>query len=180
MQLHEIKRKNKSRLKKRVGRGGIRGKTSGRGHKGQNARAGHRVRPEIRDMIKKLPKLRGHGVNRSRTVNSSVVKPFPVNLSVLEENFSNGDKVNPKSLVSIGVVSKKKGKIPSVKILGTGIITKKLEISNCTISNGARLQIEKVGGIINEREKVVHRARKTTKEIRNSSSVGGAILRSEK
>jgi len=80
MQLHELKRKTKAKTKKRVGRGGIRGKTSGRGHKGQNARAGHRVRPEIRDMFKKLPKLRGHGVNRARTVNSSVVKPTPINL----------------------------------------------------------------------------------------------------
>ena len=57
--------------KRRVGRGGKRGKTSGRGHKGQRQHGGHGVRPELRDMIKKLPKLRGHGINRSRTVNSA-------------------------------------------------------------------------------------------------------------
>ncbi len=39
-----------------IGRGGKRGKTSGRGHKGQNARAGTSKRPEMRDIIKKLPK----------------------------------------------------------------------------------------------------------------------------
>lgn len=148
MQLHELKRKTKAKTKKRVGRGGLRGKTSGRGHKGQNARAGHRVRPEIRDMIKKLPKLRGHGVNRARTVNSSVVKPTPINLAVLEENFSNGDKVNPKVLVSLGLVDKKKGRIPKVKILGTGTLSKKLEISNFTISESAKAQVEKAGGKI--------------------------------
>jgi large subunit ribosomal protein L15 len=146
MQLHELKRKTKTKSKKRVGRGGLRGKTSGRGHKGQNARAGHRVRPEIRDMIKKLPKLRGHGVNRSRTVNSSVVKPTPINLTVLEENFSNGDKVNPKVLVSVGLVDKKKGKLPKVKILGVGTLSKKLEVSNCAISESAKAQVEKAGG----------------------------------
>lgn len=146
MQLHELKRNTKSKTKKRVGRGGLRGKTSGRGHKGQNARAGHKVRPEIRDMIKKLPKLRGHGINRSRTVNSSVVKPTPINLTVLEENFSNGDKVNPKVLVSLGLVDRKKGRIPKIKILGTGALSKKLEISNFTISENAKAQVEKAGG----------------------------------
>jgi large subunit ribosomal protein L15 len=146
MQLHELKRKTKTKSKKRVGRGGLRGKTSGRGHKGQNARAGHSVRPEIRDMIKKLPKLRGHGVNRSRTVNSSIVKPTPINLSTLEENFGDGDKVNPKTLVSNGLVNKKKGRIPAVKILGTGTLSKKLEVSKCTISESAKAQIEKAGG----------------------------------
>ncbi len=148
MQLHELKRKTKAKSKKRVGRGGLRGKTSGRGHKGQKARAGHSIRPEIRDMIKKLPKLRGHGVNRSRTVNSSVVKPTPINLKVLEENFGNGDKVNPKVLVSAGLIDKKKGRIPKIKILGTGEITKKLEVSDFTISESAKGKIEKAGGSV--------------------------------
>jgi len=44
-----------------VGRGGKRGKTAGRGTKGQNARAGRKKRPELRDIIKKLPKRRGYG-----------------------------------------------------------------------------------------------------------------------
>lgn len=146
MQLHQLKRKTKAKTKKRVGRGGARGKTSGRGHKGQKARAGHRIRPEIRDMIKKLPKLRGHGINRARTVNSSIVKPTPINLRVLEENFSNGDKVNPKVLVSAGLVDKRKGRIPKVKILGTGTLSKKLKVSNCAISESAKAQVEKAGG----------------------------------
>jgi len=146
MQLHELQRKTKAKTKKRIGRGGLRGKTSGRGHKGQKARAGHSLRPEIRDMIKKLPKLRGHGVNRSRTVNSSVVKPTPINLTLLEENFSDGDKVNPKVLVSLGLLDKKKGRIPKVKILGKGTLSKKLEVSGFTISESAKAQVEKAGG----------------------------------
>lgn len=61
MQLHNLK-KNSSRKKSRqVGRGGKRGKTSGRGTKGQNARAGRKKRPEMRDTIKRIPKLRGRG-----------------------------------------------------------------------------------------------------------------------
>jgi ribosomal protein L15 len=61
MQFHTLKSKTKRRHARQVGRGGTRGKTSGRGTKGQNARAGHKKRPELRDFIKRVPKLRGRG-----------------------------------------------------------------------------------------------------------------------
>lgn len=61
MQFHTLKVKTKRRRARQVGRGGTRGKTSGRGTKGQNARAGHKKRPELRDFIKRIPKLRGRG-----------------------------------------------------------------------------------------------------------------------
>ena len=55
---------------RRVGRGqsSTRGKQSGRGGKGQTARAGAKIRPALRDIIKKIPKRRGYGKNRGRTV----------------------------------------------------------------------------------------------------------------
>ena len=63
MQFHNLKSKTPRKKSKQVGRGGTRGKTAGRGTKGQNARAGHKKRPELRDFIKRFPKLRGRGVN---------------------------------------------------------------------------------------------------------------------
>ena len=63
MQFHSLKRKTPNKKSKQVGRGGTRGKTSGRGTKGQNARAGRKKRPELRDFIKRVPKLRGRGKN---------------------------------------------------------------------------------------------------------------------
>jgi ribosomal protein L15 len=63
MQFHSLKRKTANKKSKPVGRGGTRGKTSGRGTKGQNARAGRKKRPELRDFIKRVPKLRGRGVH---------------------------------------------------------------------------------------------------------------------
>ena len=63
MQFHTLKPKTRRKKSKTVGRGGTRGKTSGRGTKGQNARAGHKKRPELRDFIKRIPKLRGRGKN---------------------------------------------------------------------------------------------------------------------
>lgn len=61
MQFHNLIAKTKRKYAKQVGRGGTRGKTSGRGTKGQNARAGRKKRPEMRDIIKRIPKLRGRG-----------------------------------------------------------------------------------------------------------------------
>ncbi|MDQ3244822.1 MAG: hypothetical protein M3P22_00520 [bacterium] len=63
MQIHELKRKNKNKKDRIVGRGGKHAKTAGRGGKGQTARAGNKRRPELRDIIKKLPKLRGYKFN---------------------------------------------------------------------------------------------------------------------
>jgi len=63
MQWNNLKPRTKRKRSAQVGRGGKRGKTSGRGTKGQNARAGRKKRPEIRDFIKRFPKLRGRGKN---------------------------------------------------------------------------------------------------------------------
>jgi ribosomal protein L15 len=66
MQTHNLKRLHKNKKDRLVGRGGKHAKTSGRGGKGQTARAGNKRRPELRDIIKKLPKLRGYQFNSIR------------------------------------------------------------------------------------------------------------------
>lgn len=146
MQLHELKPTSVRKTAKRIGRGGKRGKTSGRGGKGQTARAGNSTRPEMREQIKKLPKLRGHGVNRARTVNSERELPVVVNVARLEAIYSAGDTVSPKTLVEHGIVSKSAKKLPKVKILATGEITKKVNVENCQVSKTAKEKIEKAGG----------------------------------
>ena len=60
MQIHNLKRIHKNKKDRIVGRGGRHGKTSGRGGKGQTARSGNKRRPELRDIIKRLPKNRGY------------------------------------------------------------------------------------------------------------------------
>jgi large subunit ribosomal protein L15 len=146
MQLHELKPTAPRKTAKRIGRGGKRGKTSGRGGKGQTARAGNSTRPEMRDFIKKLPKLRGFGKNRARTVNSERVRPVAVNLAKLEAAYTAGDSVSPKTLVMKGVISTISKKVPLVKILATGELTKALTFESCEISAAALAKIEKAGG----------------------------------
>ena len=137
-----------TRSKPSVGRGGKRGKTSGRGTKGQNARAGHKKRPELRDIIKKLPKRRGYGKNRARTVWGARPRPIEVTLRQLESAFASGEAVNPKILAEKRVFRASHGAAPVVKIIATGDLTKKLTISGCKISSGAKVAVEKVGGSV--------------------------------
>lgn len=147
MQLHELKPTTPRKTAKRVGRGGKRGKTSGKGHKGQAARAGNSTRPEMREIIKKLPKLRGHGVNRARTVNSERVLPTVVNVSALEV-LEAGITVTPKTLVAAGIIETVRRRAPKVKILGNGSLTKKLVIEDCQVSGTAKEKIEAAGGSV--------------------------------
>ncbi len=148
MQINNIKSATPQKDKKRIGRGGKRGKTSGRGGKGQTARTGNSGRPEMRDIIKRLPKLRGHGKNRSRTVNSERVLPTVVNLDALETTFEGGSQITPATILSAGLIHRVGGRVPQVKLLGTGALTKKFTVSGCTFSASAREKIEKVGGTI--------------------------------
>ncbi len=142
MQLHQIKRKNPNKKSVKIGRGGKRGKTSGRGHKGQNARAGTSKRPEMRDIIKKLPKLRGYRFK------SFQVRPAVINLELIEKNFSNGDKITPAILVEKALIEKRSGRVPVVKILSKGEITKKVIISECLFSKTTKEKVKKIGGEI--------------------------------
>lgn len=120
LQVHQIP----FRLKKgkRIGRGGKRGTYSGRGMKGQKARAGRRIKPMVRELILRLPKLRGTGNLRPK---ERVV--FEVNLDQIDKVYQEGEKVSLQSLEQ-----KKLLRIPKsikryqVKILGRGQLRKKL------------------------------------------------------
>lgn len=142
MQIHEIKPKHKRKKKKRVGRGGKRGTYSGRGLKGQKARAGHKMQPIIRELIKKYPKLRGYRFN-PRALDRAIV-----NVGVLEKKFEKGDEITPQVLIKKKIIRKIKGRVPKVKILGEGKLTKALMIKDCIVSKQAREKIEKAGGTI--------------------------------
>ncbi len=142
MQMHNIKRNTKRKLSRQRGRGGKRGKTSGRGTKGMLARAGYKRRPEMRDIIKRLPKLRGYNFNSIET------KPVTIDIVVIDKAFSAGDTVSPKILIEKGLIKTVSGKVPAVKILGKGKVSKKLIYSGCLISASVKEQIEKNGGSV--------------------------------
>jgi large subunit ribosomal protein L15 len=145
MQLHNLQPTHKFKKSQQVGRGGRRGKTSGKGTKGQNARAGRKKRPELRDLIKKIPKLRGRGVNINRPMTDA---KLVANLSSIEAAFSTGDVVSPETLLKNGLIEVRNGKITAIKILGDGELTKKIIFKGVAVSASAKTKIEKAGGKI--------------------------------
>lgn len=149
MQMNQLKRNTPRKRSVQIGRGGTRGKTAGHGHKGQKQHGRHGIRPEIRDFIKKLPKLRGRGVNSNLSIKT---KPEIVNVSDLESIFDAGSVVNPQTLFEKELVRRQHGKMPTVKILGNGDLSKKLTIENCLVSKEAKDKIEKAGGSISTKE----------------------------
>jgi len=142
MQIHELKPKHKTRAKKRIGRGGKHGTFSGKGMKGQSSRAGRKMVPMIRELIKKYPKLKGY---RAFVLPKDYVV---VNLDVLEKNSKDGETINPENLLNKGIVRMMKGKTPGIKILGKGKISKKIIVEKCKLSKSAKEAIEKAGGKI--------------------------------
>lgn len=145
MQLHELKRATPNKTAKRVGRGGGRGKTSGRGTKGQKARAGHSIRPDIREQLKKLPKRRGRGIQGLLSIQA---KPAIVNVATLEAAFAAGDTITPSVLLERGLVRTARKATPAVKVLGDGELTKKLVVVGCVVSASAKTKIEQAGGSV--------------------------------
>ena len=145
MQLHSLKRKTPNKKPRYVARGGKRGKTAGRGTKGQSARAGNKKRPEIRDTIKRLPKLRGRGKNSFKSIET---KPAVMNLGAIDAMFAAGAIISPEVLVEKQLVRRMNGIAPRVKILANGEVTKKFTFKNVIVSESAKAKIEKAGGTI--------------------------------
>lgn len=133
--------------RKRVGRGGSRGGTSGKGHKGQKARSGGYVRIGFEGgqmpLFRRLPK---RGFNNTEFSRVSRV----ISIGRLDELFADGAVITKEELVVIGALKLKKDAPESkqyiLKILGDGTLTKKLTIHADAFSESARKAIENAGG----------------------------------
>ena len=141
MKLHDMKPAEGARkARKRIGRGigSGTGKTSGRGHKGQNARSGGGVRLGFEGgqipLFQRLPKRGFTNINRKEYA--------IVNLDVLNR-FDEGTEVSPELLIETGIVSNEKS---GIKILGNGTLEKKITVKAHKFSASAKEAIEKAGG----------------------------------
>jgi large subunit ribosomal protein L15 len=142
MNLHDIHRgikKHKKRLRIGRGIGSGRGKTAGRGHKGQGQLAGWTAHPAFEGgqmpLVRRVPK-RGFNNRWAKTIKT-------VNVGELEGWFDPGAEVTLESLKASGKV---KGRFDQLKILGDGELTKKLKISAHRFSGSALEKIKAAGG----------------------------------
>ena len=150
MNLHTLKpSKGQTHRVKRLGCGESsgHGKTSGKGHKGQKARSGGSLRLGFEGgqmpLIRRIPK---RGFNNAEFKTQYAI----VNLSSLEA-FADGATVDEASLLKAKLI---RGTFDGVKVLGNGVLTKKLIVTADKISASAREKIEKAGGSIVEKTKV--------------------------
>ena len=141
MKLHELSpAEGSTQVAKRKGRGIAtgNGKTAGRGHNGQNSRAGGGTRIGFEGgqmpLVRRLPK---------RGFNNMFAKPMvSVNVSALEQ-FESGSTVTVENLINAGLISKPKH---GLKILAGGDLTKKLTVRASAFSESAKAKIEAAGG----------------------------------
>ena len=145
MQLQDVKpRPGAKTRRKRIGCGESsgHGKTSGKGNKGQMARAGRGIRPGVEGgqmpMHRRLPKK---GFNNKQFKDTFEV----VNVGELNDLFQDGAVINDAALREVGLVSRN---CDFIKILGTGELARKLTIEGAKVSATAREKIEKAGGSI--------------------------------
>lgn len=130
--------------KKRLGRGMAsgNGKTSGKGHKGQNARSGGGVRPGFEGgqlpFHRRLPKRGFNNIFRKRYA--------IINVGRLSQ-FEDGAKIDVSVLLEKGIIKKK---YCGLKVLGEGKLEKKIEVTAVKFSESAKKKIEDAGGKVNE------------------------------
>jgi large subunit ribosomal protein L15 len=144
MTLHEVHKgvhKHKKPNRKGRGIGSGQGKTAGRGHKGQFARAGWKALPIFQGggspLVRRVPK-RGF-------TNSWAKAIAEINVGDLEELYDAGATISPEALASAGIVKKR---FDILKVLGDGELTKKLSVSAHRFSASAKEKIEKAGGTV--------------------------------
>ncbi len=125
---------------KRIGRGhgSGNGKTAGKGHKGQKARAGHGQRPGFEGgqmpLQRRIPK---RGFNNIFRTEYAIVNVEQLNA------FENGATVDADALVAAGLVKKT---LDGIKILGSGELSRKLTVNAAAFSASAKEKIEAAGG----------------------------------
>lgn len=158
MRVHHLKPAEGSRKKKiraARGEGGRRGKTAGRGTKGQKARNTTRVGFEggQTPLHRRLPKMRGFK-------NPFRVEFDIVNIERLEKEFKAGDEITPETLRAKGLIPKRKR---PVKILGQGEISKAVTVKVDAASESAAEKIRAAGGTV---ETSIEAARQARDELR--------------
>jgi len=136
MYIHTIRPKTKNEGKKRIGRGGKRGTYSGRGQKGQKARAGRNILPGLRATILRIPKLRGY---HNKAKDSA---PITVTLTQIEKITD--AHIDHAILVKNKIIRAKE----KVKIVAVGSIASKKEIAGIPCTKQAKALIEKSGGSV--------------------------------
>jgi large subunit ribosomal protein L15 len=130
--------------RKRIGRGGSRGSTSGKGHKGQKARTSGGIAIGFEGgqmpLYRRIPK---RGFTNARFKRNVVI----VNLEQIDRISTDGDIVTAQMLLEKRVIRPSKGRGYELKVLGEGTLSKKITVQAHAFSGSAKQAIEQAGGV---------------------------------
>jgi large subunit ribosomal protein L15 len=167
LNLSNLKPAQPRKARKRIGRGlgSGKGRYSGRGIKGQKARAGSHTMPAGFEGGQMPIDMRTGKLRGNTSADAMPIGPFrtysqPVNVGSLEERFDADAEVTPESLKGAGLISKVS---VDVKVLGEGELTKKLSVTAHSFSKSAAEKIEAAGGTVHRLRDPVERKKKKHK-----------------
>ena len=146
MHLNTLNSKTKKTKKKRLGRGigSSKGKTSGRGHKGQKSRSGVAIKSfegGQMPLYRRLPKRGFNSLSKKNLL--AIISLSRIQEIIKKKNFISSDKINLATLQKSRLINKKYKKL---KVLGPGDLKDKLTVEVNSISKSAKEKIEKLGG----------------------------------
>ena len=150
MKLNTLVKTNKSKIRVGRGIGSGKGKTSGRGVKGQKSRSGVAIKSFEGGQMPLYRRLPKRGFNSK---NNILKKKFIAKLNLGDlQNFLKNKRIESKEEINLKYLKDKKiirSKYEKLKVLGTGELKEKLKIKTDYISKSAKTKIENVGGLVN-------------------------------
>ena len=151
MQLNTLNSRFKKKKKKRLGRGigSSKGKTSGRGHKGQKSRSGVAIKSFEGGQMPLYRRLPKRGFNSISKEDISILNLETIQTHIDNKNINPNEIVNSELLKKLKIINKKSKKL---KILGTGVLKDKINIEADLASKSAIEKLEKIGGSIQLRK----------------------------
>ena len=155
MQLNNLVKINKKKLRVGRGIGSGRGKTSSRGHKGQKSRSGVSIKSFEGGQMPLYRRLPKRGFKSTNKKNIAKINLADIEMFLKNKRIKNQDEISIKYLIDKKIVRKKYDKL---KVLGTGDIKEKLKIKTDFISQSAKTKVEKAGGsvtVLNKSEKKI-------------------------
>ena len=144
MELNTLTSKN-AKPKKRLGRGigSTKGKTSGRGHKGQKSRSGVAIKSFEGGQMPLYRRLPKRGFNSIKKIRVGKINLGKIQLFIEQKKINKSEKISLDLLKKLKIINKNSIKL---KILGFGEVKEKINIEADLFSKSAKIKLEKIGG----------------------------------
>tara|TARA_Y100000748_G_scaffold213812_1_gene179302 strand:+ start:203 stop:658 length:456 start_codon:yes stop_codon:yes gene_type:complete len=134
---------NKIRVGRGIGSG--KGKTSGRGHKGQKSRSGVAIKSFEGGQMPLYRRLPKRGFNKPKQISIGKINLGKIQFFIDKKKIKKGDKINLNLLKTLKIINKNTQKL---KILGSGEVKDKVEIETNLLSKSAKEKLDKIGGTV--------------------------------